>query len=687
MQIFLLMGAICAFSFLISEAQIVSADPRVVTPLPSPSATSIPTGVTNPGPGLAVPNSFFESGVTSVDLPPLASGGTGQATVLGFKIPGVTAGTVPAHLIQGVVYAALAYFGGKMIGSMIGLSEDNSNSLGIALASGVGAYKAIAIAQAKGFAPGVFKTGFIGTHPFLSAAAIAIVIFVLLYKDEKKQTVLFQCLPWEPPLGGQFCDECNKDPLRPCSEYRCRSLGQACEIENKGTEFEQCVWKSKNDVTSPTITPNATALTSGLAYQPLLGRPTERGTKIVNSADSRGCLEAYTQLQFGVTTNEPAQCKIDYEEKELEALQFYFGGSNYFRQDHTQKMKLPSPADDRTDAPLFKQDGTFDLYVRCQDANGNVNRDVYVIEFCVNKGPDTTPPVIESTSILSGSAVQYDIDTVPLTAYINEPAECKWSVENKAYDNMENAFSCSTNPTSVNAELAYPCSTNLTGIENRNINDFYFRCRDIAGNTNVESYKFSLRGSQPLVITSISPNQTETIYGSTNEVAVQLSVGTAFGSDDGKAACFYNSTFTNGFTAMFETNSFTHRQQQELTDGTYTYNFRCVDGGGNIAEAETTFAVRVDKEAPMVTRVYRDNILKIVTNENAVCTYSLQSCSFNLAEGIQMEYPTADIKNVLAVEWNPQSTYYVKCTDSFGNQPADPNTCSVIVSPRSTSVK
>ena len=41
--------------------------------------------------------------------------------------------------------------------------------------------------------------------------------FVLLYKKESKKLISFQCLPFEPPIGGSKCEECNKDPFRPCS--------------------------------------------------------------------------------------------------------------------------------------------------------------------------------------------------------------------------------------------------------------------------------------------------------------------------------------------------------------------------------------------------------------------------------------------------------------------------------------
>ena len=110
---------------------------------------------------------------------------------------------------------------------------------------------------------------------------VAAVIFILTYSKEKKKTVTFECLPWEPPLGGAKCEDCNLDPFRPCTEYRCKSLGQACELVNAGTGKEQCTWVSKFDVNSPKITPWIEALspTSSKYIPDTNVRPPALGTK------------------------------------------------------------------------------------------------------------------------------------------------------------------------------------------------------------------------------------------------------------------------------------------------------------------------------------------------------------------------------------------------------------------------
>jgi hypothetical protein len=499
--------------------------------------------------------------------------------------------------------------------------------------------------------------------------------------------VTFQCLPWEPPLGGNKCEECNSDRFRPCSQYRCKSLGQACEIVNAGTEEEACTWVNPGDVNSPTIQPNEEALRpiGLLDYVPdTTIRPPNRGVKITDSRNTNGCLEPFTPLEFGVKVNEPAQCKIGFDRAQtFETMEYYFGESNLYRYNHTQKMRLPSPKESLLGAgsPLLENDANMDLFVRCQDANGNVNEDAFIFTFCVDPSPDTTPPIIEGTSIINNGAVQFGVDKVPIEVYTNEPATCKWSRQSKGYDDMENAMTCNLGADRVNADLQYTCSGDLTGIKNNAENKFYFRCQDTEGNTNVQSYPLTLRGSQELNIVEIDPEEGETVTGATSSVPVTLSVRTDDGSDEGLALCYFSNTGVEGsYIPMFETNSFEHYQELDLTNGNYNYYFRCVDAGGNSAEATVGFSVFVDTVEPKVVRVYKDlDALKIVTDEDAQCVYSLTDCNYVFDEGQSLLYSNPSIKKNHFAEWNTKNTYNIKCKDERGNEPS-PNSCSIIVS-------
>lgn len=601
-------------------------------------------------------------------------------------------GGVTGSLIAGLGWAVIAYSAVAMLGGMFGLDKGAQQALSNAAAGGAfvaGTLNSFVTNHVGSFAGGANSgiEGFLGAHPYATGLVVAAAIFILTYKSESKKLVNFQCLPYEPPLGGSQCEQCNKDPFKPCSEYRCRSLGQACQLLNAGTAQEQCAWVSRNDVTSPTITPWTDALSpNGLKYLPDTAvRPPAIGTKIVTSTG--GCLPAFTPLQFGITNNEPAQCKIDYNHTaKFDDMQYYVGGSNYYAYNHTEIMRLPGPdTGNNSISPLLQNNGQFSLYVRCRDANGNANVDEYAFSFCVDQGPDTTPPVIEGFSIPSGNYVGYNQDNVPIQVYVNEPSECKWSTDSKAYDDMENSLTCATQSYQVNANLQYVCTGNLTGVQNKKDNTFYFRCKDQPNkpdnerNVDVQSTPLVLKGSQPLVILSTSPNST--ITGSTDAVPVNLQLETSAGANgDGTSTCSFSSTGQNdSYITMFQTGGYQHQQTLNLVGGGYTYYFRCIDAGGNAAESSTTFSVSVDKQAPIVTRVYKQDALKIVTNENAQCSYSLSSCNFNIDDGLKMIYSNPDIQNNLFAEWKPSSTYYIRCRDLYGNEPG-PNQCSIVAS-------
>jgi len=620
----------------------------------------------------------------------------GSAQKLGLTSDAFQWNVLGEHLIKGLGWAVTVFGAAYMIGNAAGLQKDQTLAMSAALAAGVFAFKAtVGIAEAAKIgqqaALGSLKSAQIAGVGI--GLAVAAIVFAALYKEESTRKVTFTCLPWEPPVGGKDCEKCNNDKFRPCTEYRCRSLGQACQIVNKGTSEEKCAWINPKDVSSPIITPMESALYPlGLKYSPLgATRPGARGVKIINEKNPNKCLAPFTPLKFGITTDEPTQCKIDYEHTNSFAnMSFYFGETNLYSYNHTQQLKLPGPdAFDEAGqeiAPILKNDGTMTFYVRCQDANGNYNVDEYVVEFCVDKGPDTTPPIIQSSSIASGSYIGYKTDSTNIEIYVNEPAECRWSKESKSFEQMENTMECAKTPREINAIMTYTCAGNLTGIKDKESNKFYFRCKDQPTkpenerNVMVQSYELEIKGTVPLGILSISPNGT--ITGSTTTVNVDLEVVTDDGAEEGKAICYFSPTENDkDYIQMFETNSFKHKQSLSLTTGIYKYYVKCVDAGGNSATNSTMFIVWVDKDAPKVTRIYKEEEtgLKIVTDEEAECRYSLNDCNFVISEGLPLVYSNPSIKWIHYAEWKPNVVYYIKCIDKYGNEP-NPNECSVIAS-------
>jgi hypothetical protein len=586
-------------------------------------------------------------------------------------------------IISNALQVGMMFGLGYLIGGFIGGNADVV--LGSALAAGTAVYQ-----LGSGDWGSAYKfanAGWIGL-------GVGAALFLYFYKDTSTKIIEFNCLPYQPPIGGEDCEKCND--FEQCSEYVCKSLGQACQLLNAGTGQESCDWVNPHDVNSPKI--RISNVLKGYKWIPDTAvRPPATGAVI--SQTNGNCVKAFTPLEFTIETDEPAQCKIDYNlTKGFDEMSYYIGGSNLFSYNHTEKMSLPSPSAINAIAPELKNDGTYTLYARCRDANGNFNQDAYSVRFCVEKGPDTTPPKIEGLSIPSNSPISYNTTSLYLEVYVNEPAECKWSREDRNFEQMETDMSCSTNLWEINNNNVYTCKTILTGIKDKQDNEYYFRCKDQPNapeserNPNVQSSLYNIIGTQPLNILDIQPSN-ETIKGSTDTIAVSLEVKTDNGYKNGEAFCYYTETQTTDTTIVNKTctgeegtfiqfaetgNINKHTQRQDLVTGDYTYYIKCVDLGGNAAYDCTRFSVEVDRSPPIIVRAYKESEqLKIITSEKADCSYSHKDCNFDIKDGIKMSTFDNEAHNA---EWLITKNYYIRCNDKYNNQP-NPNTCSVVIRP------
>ncbi|MAG07342.1 hypothetical protein CMI46_00825, partial [Candidatus Pacearchaeota archaeon] len=630
--------------------------------------------------------------------------GGGSQGILEYLLTG-SPQSLTQGLVQGVTWGAIAYMVVPIIGDLLGLEEGLTEGLQYGFTAGLATAR---ILQAPTFGLQTATAGWIGL-------GVGVAVFIMTYKETKYEVVSFDCQPWEAPIGGSDCEKCH-DGLEPCSEYRCKSLGQACGIINEGTSEERCVWLNERDVKSPAIRPWEEVLTEGYDYNPLTARPSARGTEIVRiggssrpGATTSDCIEAFTPIEFGIQTDKPAQCKIDFDiSSSYVDMTYYFGGSNIYDYNHSQVLNLPSPGhvedyaesiEDEVDGLEIQNDGKYNFFVRCQSANGYYNRDPYLIHFCVDEGQDTTPPVIEEFSIKDGSAVQFEVEEVPIIVYTNEPATCRWSRESDlGYDAMVNEMTnCATSPLQMEGNFYYACYGTLTGLEDRKNNKYYFKCgdqpwlegsdRESERTPNSESRELNLRGTQPLNIkpNSVRPFDGEVVEGATSSVAVGLEVETENGeSGVGTSTCYYSTDGVDFRNEFQNTTSHKHFQRQDLPQGTYDYYYRCVDSGGNLAVANTTFSVVIDRASPQIVRILEsDGALELITDEDAECYYATNDntgCNFNTTFGTRMTYADPDKENEHFGEWNLDDTYYVRCIDDNGKQP-NPDRCSIVVKP------
>lgn len=725
-QIILLVGFIFAFSFIISQIQFISANGEFV-PEPTldllkkeasaPPATTIPTSAPE---GKGFFGDFFEvepktyttkylkdlagrEGGTNVilngDSGQLTLGENGEILFNGIKtepsaVKSLTINDVWAgfgqgflgNLAEGALWAAGVVGAIQLFGPMFGLEEETVSALSMSAAVGILTAKGL-IGAAEQFGGsfeifGIEKFGL--SYGAWAGIGVAVVVFLLLYEKQDEKIVLFSCLTWQAPTGGDNCEECNKQGL-PCSEYQCKSLGQSCELINKGTGEEKCVWVNRQDVNPPTIEPWEDALLNDYRYLPDGAiSPPDRGVKINYLKSQDNCIPAFTPLSFGVELNEPAKCKIDVLRKENFETMSSFMSGGLSKYNHSYALSLPGTSALGLENITLQNDGNYELYVRCQDSNGNSNTATFVFKYCVDPGADTTPPLIVTTSILNNVPIAFNQSSIDLEVYVNEPSQCKWSRNDRDFDSMEETMSCSSNIFEFNAQVLYKCSTTLTGLKDRVENKFYFRCKDQPNapesdrNVNVESHEFTLIGTQPLVIDSVKPNDI-TVRDSTDVVKVTIEVRTSAGFNEGEAICHYSNTGDeDDFIKFFETESFEHSQDLFLTEGNYEYFIKCTDLGGNSDRKTINFDVKTDLSSPLVVRAYKEeNFLKLITDENAECVYSTFDCNYEFNEGTQITVVNGTNH---FTSWSTESSLYVKCQDNFGNRPL-PNQCSINVKP------
>ncbi len=582
---------------------------------------------------------------------------------------------------ESLLYAGIVYGGIKLFGPILGFDNQQTEAVSRAFAIGTLAGK---LTQDYGLKYGWFENAEVaGTWGTWTGIGAAAAYFLANYKQQDSKTVKFSCIPWQAPIGGNNCEQCNKQFL-PCSEYQCKSLGQNCELENKGTSDEKCVWVNRNDVTAPIIEPlEQSLLNDKYSYDPDSAiLPPDRGVKILFADTEDKCIPAFTPLRFGISANEPAKCKLDILRKDKFEEMDVVMSDGLLGYNHTFSLSLPGSANLNSSGIELENGGDYELFVRCEDANGNSNIGTFVFRYCVQEGPDTTPPLIVATSLPDNAPIAFNQSSVGLQVYVNEPSECSWSHNNRDYDSMENKMECLTEINDADSQGLYSCDTNLTGMKDRFTNAFYIRCKDQPQkpendrNANAESFILNILGTQPLVIDEISP-ENETIKDSTSPVKVTIEVKTSAGYDLGKSLCYYSDTGNEDDNVkFFETDSFQHKQELFLPAENYTYYIRCVDLGGNSDEEIINFSIESDNQSPIVVRAtHEEQYLKIITNEDAKCVYDIVDCSYPIDSG----KPLTEIngKNHFT-DWNIQSNIYIKCQDSYGNQPL-PNQCSIIV--------
>ncbi len=450
----------------------------------------------------------------------------------------------------------------------------------------------------------------------LLVVTIANVLRTILFGDcgVKKKTYKANCEAWEAPVSGN-CDFCNKREGKECTEYACMSLGKNCKLINKGTSDAKCAGITVEDKISPVISPLVLGKTISTS---------ENGYEIKNP------FKAYSRVSLGTKTDEIARCKyseelgLDYDEM----LDFIDDAT--YKTEHNITYESLSGS-------------KYEYYVRCVDYYGNKNTQDYKIKFEVERGPDLTPPQILSTNPKNGALINAITNEINVELNINEPGECKWSSTDKDFSMMENEFFCDYE---MSEDGSYSCDARITSLLSNATNKFNFKCKDLNGNEMQESYGYSLKSMETLTILSAEPS------GDVFDKSVVLVVKTS--SD---AICYYNDV------RFFDSGATVHKQELELESGNYAFEIVCEDAAENEASKLLNIKMRVDKSAPKIVKMYKQNsILHVTTDEDSVCEYSNKR--FNFGSGARMPVDKTKEHDASSTE----NVYYVVCRDKFDNE-------------------
>jgi len=642
------------------------------------------------------------------------AGKEGAGGLLG-KIGGLNPkleGLLRSGPMQAVSAIGAAYTIGTLIGQMIGLTPEDSKQLGYVgagTAVAYTAYTAYYAATSVSFTTlgASYSSVFSSLFSFSAAlgwAVVAVVVVAVISKlsgcgKQRKEPAGFQCKAWEPPSGGKDCEECGGDSLHPCSRYSCKSLGAACEFVNEGTSNAKCIWNDRDNTSPPVISPWKESLSQNYSFETLEPCPSTCGNKIKSSTPSQ-CLEAYQSIVIGLQTDEHAKCNYDFDDKDFEEMEGSFNGGLYSK-NHSTIMMAPGVKTLQEELEKLRKEfegvtkedfgegydyfqeilntpveDTIRLYVKCKNVNGYSNIAPMVVEMCLDPEPDTTAPYIVSMNPLNGGKIKNGVTEQDAVIYTNEPADCKYSLSDRSYGEMENSFDC-LNELSQGTVWGWGCSANLTNLNDANT--FYIKCKDKPNSpeteryTNTESYVYSFsRSTTPLTISSAAPQGT--LEAGFEPITVDIEVKTSGGSDQGKSICYWGQQLN---TPFFDSNSNVH--VQSLTDrmqGNYNLPIKCVDAAGNSVEDTVSFSLEVDSAPPVAVRVFHERgNLKLITNEDAKCYYDINSCEFNLETAEEM---TSLFSTEHSTEWGVGQTYYIKCKDRWGN--VNPS-CSIKAEP------
>jgi len=457
------------------------------------------------------------------------------------------------------------------------------------------------------------------------------------------------CHIYTAPIGGtpEICEQCQSSQLIPCTEYKCRSLGQSCEYLS--TERKCISAPCIDDTSPPEIT---TCKSTDLSLKPYATSPKPDGCTITEE------IPEFSTNFIMLETKDYSRCRwspyIGKKFDPADTTTAWFDEEAIFTKEHFWGMNLGNGSSD-----LIKQNCKTEdyctFYVRCQDKCDNKMQSDYYLKFKVKPGPDLFPPDIFSVAVPSGVAVPASLKEVDFYMFVDDGTgidECRYSKTDETFDSMPFKFSCSKIKNLE--ENGYECTTkfNLSAASDTT---FYFRCQDNSDrkNTNPESYEFIITRAQALQFTKESLP---------SGIIQQPNVGISLETNN-KALCYY-SLNDNKEILFNQTDSQQHSTRIKEENGNYNLKIRCIDEAGNEKIQDSDF--RIDYTShPIIRRVYKlSNLLYIQLNQDAACKYSRTDRNFNPKDGVEMAKQQSNVFKVSGQDADAL-VYYIICKSAI----------------------
>ncbi|MBW2968371.1 hypothetical protein KY362_07870 [Candidatus Woesearchaeota archaeon] len=345
------------------------------------------------------------------------------------------------------------------------------------------------------------------------------------------------CGPWQAPADYRDCDVCNRYEDKPCTEYKCKSLGISCTYQEEDG-VGQCLSSYATDNTAPTIefvpdkltsgyraaditffdyegfeiTPNVRlnedftffARTDEEAVCAALPVPAASGagdpSAFIGVAVSAGAAsyttehnitlyplaveEVYERItdvteMIGIGSMEDLAGMVENYRDTLEEF-----GEEYDLDLSTQIQALDEAAEN-ANLELIQQalddvtERRYRLFMSCVDRAGNINEETFFVQITLDpKGDDTTPPEVvnitpEEGSILADEAAQVNISVSELTT-------CRYDYADLPYEDCAYEFRCPPSMYAMSPDRTYLCTGDLdiTGFAPYGRIPLFIKCRD-----------------------------------------------------------------------------------------------------------------------------------------------------------------------------------------------------------------